>query len=235
MIVSYLHNFIFIKTKKTGGTAVEMALAPACGPDDVITPLGVKEELDRGGDEVLCRNFSADRALEEQLRNAIVSRSRRELIRYTKLLRRGDFYNHMPAATMKEKIDPAFWNAAYKITIERHPYEKAVSQAYFKYKNDQPFEEFLERFLKLGKYSSRAFYTVDGKIVVDDFLRQETLSEDLKRLAKRQGFSLPDRMPTPKTRSRTDRRPAREILTPEQKDIVYSFCREEFELLGYER
>ena len=39
MIVSYLHNFIFIKTKKTAGSAIEMALAPLCGPDDIITPL----------------------------------------------------------------------------------------------------------------------------------------------------------------------------------------------------
>jgi hypothetical protein len=44
MIVSYLHKFIFIRTKKTAGTTVEMTLAPACGPDDIITPLGTWDE-----------------------------------------------------------------------------------------------------------------------------------------------------------------------------------------------
>ena len=39
MLVSHKHRFIFVKTRKTGGTSVELALAPHCGPDDIITPL----------------------------------------------------------------------------------------------------------------------------------------------------------------------------------------------------
>ena len=38
MIVSHKHKFIFIKTKKTAGTAIEAALSELCGPQDVITP-----------------------------------------------------------------------------------------------------------------------------------------------------------------------------------------------------
>jgi hypothetical protein len=34
--------------------------------------------------------------------------------------------------------------------------------------------------------------------------------------------------------TRADKRPAREILSDEQKDIIRMVCREEFELLGYE-
>ena len=39
MIVSHEHKFIFLKTKKTAGTSIELALSQLCGPDDVITPL----------------------------------------------------------------------------------------------------------------------------------------------------------------------------------------------------
>jgi hypothetical protein len=41
MIASRLHNFIFIKTMKTAGTSIEMALSPHCGPDDILTPISV--------------------------------------------------------------------------------------------------------------------------------------------------------------------------------------------------
>ena len=39
MIISHAHKFIFVKTKKTAGTSIEIFLAPHCGPDDVLTPI----------------------------------------------------------------------------------------------------------------------------------------------------------------------------------------------------
>lgn len=39
MIVSHRHEFIFVKTAKTAGTAIEVSLSPLCGPDDVVTPI----------------------------------------------------------------------------------------------------------------------------------------------------------------------------------------------------
>ena len=39
MIISHKHKLIFIKTKKTAGTAVQLALAKECGPDDVLTEI----------------------------------------------------------------------------------------------------------------------------------------------------------------------------------------------------
>ena len=38
MIISHEHKFIFLKTKKTAGTAIEAALSELCGPSCVITP-----------------------------------------------------------------------------------------------------------------------------------------------------------------------------------------------------
>jgi len=37
MIISHKWRFIFIKTQKCAGSSVERALAPVCGPDDVLT------------------------------------------------------------------------------------------------------------------------------------------------------------------------------------------------------
>src|SRR5690554_5738319 len=44
MIVSHRHKFIFIKTKKTAGTSIELALRQICGPEDIISP--VREDRD---------------------------------------------------------------------------------------------------------------------------------------------------------------------------------------------
>jgi hypothetical protein len=49
MIVSHEHKFIFIKTKKTAGTAIEAALSELCGPSDMITPYREESERDRKG------------------------------------------------------------------------------------------------------------------------------------------------------------------------------------------
>ena len=49
MIVSHAHKFIFLKTKKTAGTSIELALTELCGPEDVITPLTEIDEAKRAG------------------------------------------------------------------------------------------------------------------------------------------------------------------------------------------
>ena len=38
-IISYNKNFIFIKSSKTAGTSMEIALSKFCGTEDVIAPL----------------------------------------------------------------------------------------------------------------------------------------------------------------------------------------------------
>jgi hypothetical protein len=49
MIISHEHKFIFLKTKKTAGTAIEAALSELCGPSCVITPYREESEEDRKG------------------------------------------------------------------------------------------------------------------------------------------------------------------------------------------
>jgi hypothetical protein len=38
-IISYRHKFIFVKTRKTAGTSLEVHLAAKCGPKDIVTPI----------------------------------------------------------------------------------------------------------------------------------------------------------------------------------------------------
>jgi len=45
MIISHKHKFIFIKTRKTAGTSIEIFLSQFCGKADILTPIGEGEEL----------------------------------------------------------------------------------------------------------------------------------------------------------------------------------------------
>jgi len=235
MIVSYLHNFIFIKTKKTGGSSIEMTLAPHCGPGDIITPLGNQAELARGNGEPLCRNFADDPGWEEELRTIIKGKRPQARRKAFEKEHKPKFFNHMPARQIKARVAPEFWDRAVKITSERHPYEKAVSLAYFTFKTGSSFDAHLDSIVRKRGYVGYPLYTIGEEVVVDEFIRLETLHDDMRRVAAKLGLPIPDEMARAKSRTRLDPRPAREILSDVQKEIVYATCKKEFDLLGYER
>ena len=226
MIVSYSRNFIFVKTKKTAGSTVEAVLAAALAEGDIVT----QEDGYRhpGSDETW-----DEKALQHQRHLAKLARRDQ---RRSNRKRADGFYSHMSAAEARERLDLAFWDRAFKLTVERHPYEKAVSQAFYRaFRDGRPdIPRYLDRVLRKGSYAGHPLWMIDGKVAVDVFLRQETLKPDLDRVSERLGIVVPETLPRLKVRSRIDRRPAREILSTEQKRLVQETCRVEFEILGYE-
>jgi hypothetical protein len=240
MIVSFDRNFIFFKTRKTGGTSIEMALAPFCGQRDIVAPIAMEDEIARIADGVVqARNFSDDRALMEVFAHAVKARDRTKCVAVVAaLIRRGDFYNHMPATAARAKLPPAFWTGAFKFTIERHPYEKAVSRAWYDLAQagapPTEFDAFLARAVERGRIDNTAVYTIDNEIVVDEIIRQERIEEDFSRIAGRIGLLLPVELPVAKATSRLDRRPARDVLSPEQRRRIFEQCRRTFELCCYD-
>ena len=147
---------------------------------------------------------------------------------------------HVHASKVMGMVPEDFWKRAFKFTSERHPYEKAVSLAYYNFNKREKngrgveggFEPFLDRTVRQGGYRGFEFYAIDGKVVVDDFIRIESFCSDLKRIGARVGIATPEKLPRKRMSSRD--KPAREILSDEHKRIVFETCREEFELLGYE-
>jgi hypothetical protein len=195
MIISYSHNFIYFRTKKTGSSTIQEILKDSCEAQDLYT--GAQTE---------------------------------------------DMRAHIKAAEVIEMVPQRFWRESFKFTSERHPYEKAVSFAYYRFGKRQKkgaplpgdFEKYLDQVVRRGGYRSVDYYTVSGKVVVDDFIRCESLGADLKRIGERLGIPIPEELPRKKSTSRLDARPAREILSEEQKRIIFEGCQQEFKLLGYE-
>ncbi len=239
MIISYSRNFVFIKTKKTAGSAIEAALSVYAGPDDVVTPLGQTEEFDRQKlyPNVLPRNFASDKAIEKRYLDALEKRDRRAMQAAVRQAHKTSETRLKRHAGIKEAIQVAgedFCSKAYKFTVERHPYEKAVSLAWFERKRNQEFDEALKSVLDSQRYRNFELYTRTGKLAVDFVMRYENLADDL-RIAEKAlgGLDVLSKMHQVNAQHRSDRRPAAEVLTHEQKLIVQETCREEFDLLGY--
>lgn len=64
--------------------------------------------------------------------------------------------------------------------------------------------------------------------------RQENLEADLGRIAARIGIDTALALPRAKGSTRSDRRPAKEILTAEQKAMICERHRRTFDPMGYE-
>jgi hypothetical protein len=205
MIISFRRKFIFIRTHKTASSTIETVLRQSLESDDICVRKG---RLSHPGGEL------------------------------ASLPENGNVAGHMKAEHIAKLVPESFWAACFKFTAERHPYEKAVSLAHYSFVTERSgegdFAEFLDFVVQRGGYRSFDHYAIEGRVVVDDFIRHESLVADMDRICQRIGFPLPEVLPRKKMKFRTDRRPAREILSSRQKRQVFERCREEFELFGYE-
>lgn len=232
MIVCHKYKFIFLKTNKTAGTSVEIALSKFCDDGDIVTHLSDDEEelrSDRGG--LASQRYHAPWTMynPRDWYNRIVHGQHKKL-----------YYNHIPAWKLRKRLDPAVWNSYYKFCVERNPWDRVISQYYWRCRdlpeNQWPsIDEFLEStHVRSLKRKGFQLYTINGELQVDKICRYESLAEDLEEV--RQHLGLPEPLTLPKTKAtfRSDRRHYREVLTPAQRDRIAELFAEEIQLLGYE-
>lgn len=247
MILSYEHSFVFIKTRKCAGTSVEIALSSLCGPRDVITDITPVDEYLRMEVGRPCQNFLRDRATEQRYLDHLRFHRPRPTVVPQWVRDRSVFTKHMGIG---EVIDRAGIDAQdfLTFTIERHPYDKAVSFANFliakrAYRSGAPLHAELDQISKAidsliesGKLRTKLrnvdLYAADGVVLVDRILRYERLDEDLAGVLAELGLP-PVALPSTKVGQRDRSVPAAELLTSAQRAWIRDTCREEFELLGF--
>lgn len=227
MIVSHSRRFVFIKTRKVAGTSVELFLSQFCGPEDIVTPVRVEDEPLRQGAgprNYRLPGYGRSRAL--RLAGGLVGRP---------AIGRGGFYNHMPAHEIRRLIGDDAWNAAFKFTIERNPWDRQVSLYRWHYRKraEKPsFDLFIRSPLHRKISPNFDTYAIDGEIAVDHVCRYETLVEDLKRVLARLGLDAPVELPHAKQVA-TDDRPWRDYYTARTRDIVAAWYAREIATFGY--
>ncbi|MCB0324434.1 MAG: hypothetical protein KDD69_12715, partial [Bdellovibrionales bacterium] len=148
------------------------------------------------------------------------------------------FYNHMPAAAIRDLVGRKVWNSYFKFCVERNPWDRAVS-CYFWRKQEDPsrsLEEFIDHGgLELLKMRGRDVYRIDGQVVVDFICRYEQLEEDLEKVRLQLGLPESIQLPHAKSTFRTDLRSSQELLVPRHVQRIQEEFADEIELLGYSR
>jgi len=228
LILSHRHRFIFVKTNKTAGTSVEIALSRHCGPADVITPVSpedeaLRRELGCPGPQN-CLPAPRWRSLPEWARTWLRTR------------RPPHFYNHISAREIRALVPPAVWHGYFKFCVERNPWDRVVSSYYWKTRDgrDRSIEQFLAQGRHLGlKRKGSGLYTIDGRVAVDRVCRFERLAEDLETIRSRLGIPEPLELPRAKSSHRPESRHYRDLLSADERDLVARDFAFEIETFGY--
>jgi hypothetical protein len=228
MILSHRHRFIFIKTSKTAGTSVEMALAAVCGDDDIITPFGPRDEKTRWklgirGPQHYLAPFAEYRAADWY-----------RLL--TKRERKKRFYNHISAREIRARVPEEVWSSYYKFAFERSPWDRVVSQYYWLYKSEpRPgFSEFLNSGVPLRlRKRGLDLYTIDAQVAVDRVCRYEALAEELEAVRQEMGIEEPLVLPSTKSSYRPPKEKGEDPFTDADREKVHQLFAAELELLGY--
>ena len=231
MIISHHHRFIFLKTQKTAGSSIELALSEICGPEDVITPMKAVEREEnpaRRGPQ----NYHAPpayRAFGAALLHRMGARARKSGFSY---------FQHMPADLIRRRMDPAQFDAYRKVTIVRNAWDREVSLYFWATRrlDEKPsFEQFVCRRVQRPERKTFEIYSVNGQSVADTVMRYETLADDFASFVGSLGLDRVSVLPRAKANFRTkDKRDYREFYTDETAEIVRQRYAREIALFGME-
>lgn len=202
MIICHSHKFIFIKTMKTAGTSLELALARACGPQDIVAKIVPPEAELEALPQI---NF----------KNAVFQHpktgKRRVIRQHSGLIRAIEMFG----SDLKD----------YRvITSERNPWDKLVSSFYWKLHqtpeqvldgpqppsdlSPEETQRLFRRFvLSPVKDPCEAFdmYSHQWVPLVDHLIRFENLEEDLQSVVD--AIGLPGDVKLSRKRSKSGIRP----------------------------
>jgi len=227
MIISHKYKFIFIKTKKTAGTSMDIALSKYCGDEDVITPLTEK-------DEKLREEYGG-----RPPQNTKVRWTNYTFQEWSRLIRKGKVPHcgeHWKAWRVRWWVGRKIWNNYFKFCFERNPWDKAISLYYWRTRDMEErmsFSDFL-RSSKAHRLSNFKLYSLFGKVIVDKIYKFENLSTALEDIKNKVG--LPEKLDLPQAKGshRDDNRHYSEVIGEEDRKLIANHCSKEIELMGYD-
>ena len=211
MIISHKYKFIFLKTAKTAGTSVEIALSRICGEDDTITPISKRDEI--------LRTESGGRGPQNYINPG-----------------QPRFYNHMTSKEVLALIDKDTWKKYYKFCIERNPWDRVISHYYFVHRSKpRPSMTDFLRSDEIKSLRDRGFglYTLNGQVCVDRIIDFANLEEELENFRGQLGVKEKLILPRAKGHIRKDKRAYSEIYQEEEKNLIGKMFAKEISLMGY--
>ena len=224
MIINHKYKFIFLKTRKTAGTSIEIALSQFCGDGDVITRIHKESEPMR--QEL---GFRGPQNYDVPLRFY-------KKIDWLQLLfsqKRKRFRNHSKAIYIKENVSEEIWNSYFKFCFERNPFDKAISRYYWSTSEPRPG---IYNYLSSAgiKYLTNwDIYTINDQVAVDFVGRYENLTDDLEVVAEKIGISSTLELPRAKSGYRKSREHYSKVLDTQSRARIELICAKEIMALNY--
>jgi Sulfotransferase family len=212
MIVSHEHRFVFMKTRKTAGTSVEIALSRVCGPEDVITPV-----------------------LEESLRASLGGRGPQNF-ESPPLDRKA--FNHMPVSMVRRMLGRKQFESYFSFAVERNPWDAVVSLYHWHVRDSPapvPFAEYVaSEAVDTFARKQQRIYRLDGLVAVDRVLRYESLAEELAVVWSELGLSGSPDLPHAKAGTRPRGASYRDNYDDASRERVAELFAAPIAELGYE-
>lgn len=210
MIVSHRHRFIFLRTFKTAGTSIEIALSKHCGPEDTLT------RLVEPGDE--------------DLRRSLGHRGPQHHMRGTR-----EFSPHMVASAAKQHF-PDAWNRYFKFAVVRNPWEVCASAYAMRAAQGKHRERGLSELVRSPGFAAwserwRNTFTIDGRVAVDEIVRYEELADSLEKIRLRLG--LPEPLALPRAKAGYRKGHYREMVNARDAEVIAKLFAPEIERFGY--
>jgi hypothetical protein len=249
VIISHTHRFIFIKTRKTAGTSIEISLSRYCGESDILTPITLADEPLRGvlglaAQNYLCPSDGTDRSvLGRPTRRALLkAASKVELTRPGTVPRRmrsslsnhrsapslhdRHYYNHISSREIIERLGPDVWNSYYRFCFDRDPLTKVVSDYLYRARY-RGLDEYLSKCPLPIDYDQ---YHVDGVQSANFVGRFESLVEDLTKALEVVGIAFDGWLPRAKSRGRKG---GDVTMTPAQRQMVEERFKAEYQAAAH--
>jgi len=227
MIISHKYKFIFIKTHKTAGSSIEMALAPLCDVDDVITPMESNQNSD------IPRNFHAKNWIG---RTYATHKLVRKCLHRHSQISGPWYYEHMPAFRVKELVGDKIWSSYYKFCFERNPWDKIVSYYNWKkygQKRSMPsFANYVLHKTHRLPVDSRLYFDQD-ECIVDQIYDFSNFIDSFRQICQQLGVPFSGEMPREKTGINLDLKHYSKYYNQETRKIVADYFSKEIALMGY--
>ena len=204
MIISHKYKFIFIKTRKTAGTSLEMYLSQYCGSNDIVTRFGIET---KGHEPRNFDGFDDPHISCKEIKSKISPEIWNEYYKFT--------FERNPW----DKMVSWFWHQGTVIDIL-----KDLTFEEFCNKCKDGLHTIPTDFEK---------YTIDGKICVDFIGKYENLLEDLNSVCQKLGLPFEPPLPRLKSEFKINKNHYSNFYNESTKKFVQSIFSKEIEHFGY--
>jgi hypothetical protein len=184
MIILHEPGIIFLKSRKTAGSSLEIALSAFAGEDDVITP------IDFGGPDDT-RRAELGYPGAQNYRKPVHGLFTRPTWRDWRYFLQGKplrkHHDHSTARRVRRHLPRMQWHRYSKISVVRNPWDYMVSSYYWAHRNRESLPSFQSWCLENNRLMNRNHrqYFIGGQCVIDHFIRFEHLVKDLRNLEER--------------------------------------------------